>query len=87
MRAAVVLGPMNAAEIISFVVLVWSVAVLCKLAATRARGVPYVFRQWDGGLALGGRVLGRTGAIALAALCFACAGVAVYLLSCIGVSR
>ena len=75
---------MNTAAILSVVTLVWSIAVLCKLAGARARGVPYTFTQWDGGLALRGRVLGRTGAIALAVFCAALALVAGYLLSRIG---
>ena len=78
---------MKTAAILSVAVLAWSIAVLCKLAAARSRGEPYTFTQWDGGLALRGRVLGRTGAIALAVFCLVLAGVSGYMLSRIGVPQ
>lgn len=82
-----VLGAMTTAAILSTIILLWSVAVLCKLAGARSRGAPYQFSQWDGGLALRGRVLGRTGATAFAVFSIVLAVVAGYLLTRVGVAR
>jgi len=79
-------GRMKTAGILSILILVWSIAVLCKLAAARSRGEPYQFTQWDGGLVLRGTVLGRTGAIVLAVFAVVMVGVSGYLLMEIGVT-
>ena len=43
---------MKQAALLSFLSLIWCVAVLIKLSAVRSRGQPYVFTTWDGGLML-----------------------------------
>jgi hypothetical protein len=77
---------MNTAALLS-VVLLWSIAVLCKLVSVHSSGTPYTFTMWDGGLMLRGRVLGRAGSIALAVFCIVMAGVSVHLLAQMGLVR
>jgi len=67
------------AALLSFLSLIWCVAVLIKLSAVRSRGQPYVFTTWDGGLMLRGRQLGRTGSTMFAAFCIAVGGVAAWV--------
>jgi hypothetical protein len=77
---------MKTAAILSVAVLVWSLAVLCKLALARSRGEPYTFTQWDGGLVLRGRVLGRAGATGFAVFCVVLVAVSASMLARIGAS-
>ena len=75
---------MKTAGLLSILILVWSIAVLCKVASTRSRGVPYEFTMWDGGLLLRGQVLGRAGSIAFGVFALVMVIVSGYLLLGIG---
>ena len=70
---------MKTAAILSFVSLIWCIAVLVKLGSCLSRKAPYTFSQWDGGLMLRGQTIGRVGTTVLGVFCVACGSGAAYL--------
>ena len=65
---------------LSLFALVWCIAVVIKVASVRSRGENYQFTQWDGGLMLRGKELGRSGALWFGAFAVALGAAALYQL-------
>ena len=70
---------MKTAAILSFVSMIWCIAVLVKLGSCFSKKTPYTFSQWDGGLVLRGQTIGRVGTTVLTIFSLACGIAAAYV--------
>ena len=70
---------------LSVLAMIWAAAVVCKVVVVVSRGEPYRFTQWDGGLLLRGKAIGRRGTIAFGLLVVGLGAIAAY--QCIRWSR
>ncbi|MDB4956555.1 MAG: hypothetical protein JWO36_4124 [Myxococcales bacterium] len=69
---------MKLATLMCVMAMIWSAAVLLKLATARSRGEPYRFTQWDGGLMLRGTTLGGAGMVGFAVFVAVLGSIAAY---------